>query len=379
MRRLESALCSAMLRCTSTAHWTASTTLANSTSAPSPVSLTVRPRCSAILGSMRSLRSALSRACVPALVLAHQPTVADHIGGENRGELAVELLRSHRRGFLGATCAICRRRGHHVSGVRRGNLAVRLRTGDPLPTWTRRPCAGTEVGRVGKHDQAGSDRRPPGALEPRPGGRASWSAVRAGPALSQSRRSAAGRPVRTYAAAIVFGGPQSANDDHLPGIRAELDWLERTALGAETAARDLPRRPDDRARARVQVGPHPDGLVEIGYHPVHPTAAGAPISKAPRCSTSGIGRRSRSPRARPSGPQRRLRCPGVPLRWSRLRRRVPPRDDARHGRALDRVREGRADADAARRPAARGPARGLPACSRPSAIAGSAASSTSAC
>jgi GMP synthase (glutamine-hydrolysing) len=79
-----------------------------------------------------------------------------------------------------------------------------------------------------------------------------------------------------YAAAIVFGGPQSANDDHLPGIRAELDWLERTGLcagkpllgiclGAQMIARVLGSR----------VGPHPDGLVEIGWHPVHPTAAGA--------------------------------------------------------------------------------------------------------
>ena len=78
-----------------------------------------------------------------------------------------------------------------------------------------------------------------------------------------------------YAAAIVFGGPQSANDDHLPGIRAELDWLEHKALpagipllgiclGAQMIARVLGSR----------VGPHPDGLVEIGYHPVYPTPAG---------------------------------------------------------------------------------------------------------
>ena len=33
-----------------------------------------------------------------------------------------------------------------------------------------------------------------------------------------------------YAAVVVFGGPQSANDDHLPGIRAELDWLEARAV-----------------------------------------------------------------------------------------------------------------------------------------------------
>ncbi|HJL52176.1 MAG TPA: hypothetical protein QF695_06010, partial [Arenicellales bacterium] len=33
-----------------------------------------------------------------------------------------------------------------------------------------------------------------------------------------------------YDGVVVFGGPQSANDDHIPGIRAELDWLEATVL-----------------------------------------------------------------------------------------------------------------------------------------------------
>ena len=60
------ALRSAMPRCTSTAQRTASTTLANSTSRPSPVVLTMRPRCSAILGSISSRRCAFSgRACRP--------------------------------------------------------------------------------------------------------------------------------------------------------------------------------------------------------------------------------------------------------------------------------------------------------------------------
>jgi hypothetical protein len=57
---------SAMPACSSTAQRTASTTLANSTRAPSPMSLTMRPWCSAILGSMNSLRCALSAASVPA-------------------------------------------------------------------------------------------------------------------------------------------------------------------------------------------------------------------------------------------------------------------------------------------------------------------------
>jgi hypothetical protein len=46
----------------SVAQRTASTTLRNSTIAPSPVRLTTRPRCTATVGSIRSLRSALRRA-----------------------------------------------------------------------------------------------------------------------------------------------------------------------------------------------------------------------------------------------------------------------------------------------------------------------------
>jgi GMP synthase (glutamine-hydrolysing) len=78
-----------------------------------------------------------------------------------------------------------------------------------------------------------------------------------------------------YAAAIVFGGPQSANDDDRPAIRMELDWLETVALpsplpvlgiclGAQMIARVL----------GASVGRHPEGLVEIGCHPIYPTLAG---------------------------------------------------------------------------------------------------------
>ena len=44
---------------------TASTALANSTSMPSPVVLTMRPRCEAIVGSTRAFLTAFSRASVP--------------------------------------------------------------------------------------------------------------------------------------------------------------------------------------------------------------------------------------------------------------------------------------------------------------------------
>ncbi len=56
---------SAMPRCTSTAQRTASTTLENSSNRPSPVVLTMRPSCSAILGSISSRRWAFSAASVP--------------------------------------------------------------------------------------------------------------------------------------------------------------------------------------------------------------------------------------------------------------------------------------------------------------------------
>lgn len=90
------------------------------------------------------------------------------------------------------------------------------------------------------------------------------------------------RDLSPYAAAIVFGGPQSANDDHLPGIKAELDWLESRAipsgcpllgicLGAQEIARVL----------GAWVGPHDDGLVEIGYWPVAPTADGLDFLQRP--------------------------------------------------------------------------------------------------
>jgi len=85
-----------------------------------------------------------------------------------------------------------------------------------------------------------------------------------------------------YAAIVVFGGPQSANDDHLPGIRAELDWIEARAvpsgrpllgicLGAQEIARVLGAR----------VAPHDAGLVEIGYWEVSPTPAGGEFLKHP--------------------------------------------------------------------------------------------------
>jgi len=76
-----------------------------------------------------------------------------------------------------------------------------------------------------------------------------------------------------HAAAVIFGGPMSANDDdHF--IRREIDWIGvpiaenkpflGICLGAQMCARSLGGR----------VFPHPDGHAEIGYYPIRPTAAG---------------------------------------------------------------------------------------------------------
>ncbi len=58
-------ICSAIPRWTSMAQRTASTTLPNSASTPSPVCLTTLPRCSLILGSASPRNRSLSRTCVP--------------------------------------------------------------------------------------------------------------------------------------------------------------------------------------------------------------------------------------------------------------------------------------------------------------------------
>lgn len=79
----------------------------------------------------------------------------------------------------------------------------------------------------------------------------------------------------SYAAVIVFGGPMSANDDDtLPFIRTELDWIPQVletdtpylgiCLGAQLLARVL----------GASVQHHPDHVREIGYYPLQPTAAG---------------------------------------------------------------------------------------------------------
>ena len=75
-----------------------------------------------------------------------------------------------------------------------------------------------------------------------------------------------------YSAVIVFGGPQSANDDHDSGIRAELDWIESIALPSAKPLLGICLGAQEIARVLgARVGRHPKGLVEIGYYEVRPT------------------------------------------------------------------------------------------------------------
>ncbi len=74
---------------------------------------------------------------------------------------------------------------------------------------------------------------------------------------------------------VIFGGPMSANDDHENYILDETRYVERLlltdtpylgiCLGAQIMARVL--------NARVER--HPEGLMEIGYYVVEPTAEGS--------------------------------------------------------------------------------------------------------
>jgi GMP synthase (glutamine-hydrolysing) len=86
-----------------------------------------------------------------------------------------------------------------------------------------------------------------------------------------------------HAGAIIFGGPMSANDEDA-FIGTEIDWIAvpmkenkpflGICLGAQMCARQLGGK----------VFKHPNGHAEIGYYPIHPTAAGLTVVETwPEC------------------------------------------------------------------------------------------------
>lgn len=80
--------------------------------------------------------------------------------------------------------------------------------------------------------------------------------------------------LENYQGIISFGGPMSANDEHLDFIKAELNWIPLVldsnipflgiCLGAQLLAKVL----------GASVSLHPQGKVEIGYYPIFPTIEG---------------------------------------------------------------------------------------------------------
>ena len=85
------------------------------------------------------------------------------------------------------------------------------------------------------------------------------------------------RQVDRFDGLIVFGGPMSANDDHLQGIRTELYVIERwmyrdrpiwgICLGAQLMTRVL----------GGVVYKHPSEQVEVGWYPIDPVGFGKRI------------------------------------------------------------------------------------------------------
>jgi GMP synthase (glutamine-hydrolysing) len=83
-----------------------------------------------------------------------------------------------------------------------------------------------------------------------------------------------------HAGAVIFGGPQSANDPD-DFIKAEIDFIGvplkenkpylGICLGAQMLAIHLGER----------VAPHAEGKAEIGYYPIKPTPAGRAICDWP--------------------------------------------------------------------------------------------------
>jgi GMP synthase (glutamine-hydrolysing) len=84
--------------------------------------------------------------------------------------------------------------------------------------------------------------------------------------------------LENHGGAIIFGGPQSANDDD-EIVRREIDWTgvalkERKpflgiCLGAQMLAKRLGAR----------IFKHPEGHAEVGYYPIRPTEAGRGICR----------------------------------------------------------------------------------------------------
>src|SRR5262249_29828458 len=140
-----------------------------------------------------------------------------------------------------------------------------------------------------------------------------------------------------HSAAIIFGGPMTANDGD-DFIRREIEWVGvplrdnkpflGVCLGAQICAKFLGGK----------VFRHPSGHAEVGYYPVRPTPAGLAVVEtwsecvyqAPRGFRPALRRRA-------SRRRRHFRSAGDPCR-PRLRLAISSRSHARDDAPLDCAR-----------------------------------------
>jgi GMP synthase (glutamine-hydrolysing) len=81
------------------------------------------------------------------------------------------------------------------------------------------------------------------------------------------------RTMCNHSGAVFFGGPMSVNDEE-DWLKREIDWIATPlkehkpflgiCLGSQLLARHLGNKVDQ----------HPQGRVEVGYYPIHPTDEG---------------------------------------------------------------------------------------------------------
>ena len=86
------------------------------------------------------------------------------------------------------------------------------------------------------------------------------------------------KTLEAHSGAVIFGGPQSANDDD-EIVKREIDWIgvplkeKKPFLGICLGAQMLAKR------LGARVYKHADGHAEVGYYPIRPTAEGRGVCK----------------------------------------------------------------------------------------------------
>jgi len=86
------------------------------------------------------------------------------------------------------------------------------------------------------------------------------------------------KTLANHSGVVIFGGPQSANDDD-EIVKREIDWIDvplkekKPFLGICLGAQMLAKR------LGARVYKHADGHAEVGYYPIRPTAAGRAVCK----------------------------------------------------------------------------------------------------